>query len=313
MPCYNEEECLEALYSALSDMREKLATQGCKLYMLLVDNGSTDRTLPLIKEKAAQDSSVLYLSLSRNCQKEGALYAGLEHARTDYVAIMDADLQDPPELLLEMVEIISQGSYDRVGSYLANRDNQSQVYASFAHLFYSLLNKMAGLDIVQGARDYSVMTKRFVDAVLACKERCRFSKGIFCYVGFETKWLPYESIDRIAGQAKWSFIDRTLYAVDSIIAYSTVPLHCITFVGVLLSMLSLLFLLFILIREALFRTAGAGWPSLICIILFLGGIILLAIGVLGQYLSKIYQEVKQRPVYIVTENKTMAQDEPFYQ
>lgn len=311
VPCYDEEDCLDALYEALKDVQGKLAALDCKLYMLLIDNGSSDRTLQMIKEYAANDDSVLYLSLSRNYQKEGALYAGLEHARSDYVTIMDADLQDPPDMLPDMYErIINNPDIDRVATYCSDRVGQSRLYAWFAKRFYKVFNKMTGLDIMHDARDYCIMSKRYVDSVLACKERCRFSKGIFCYVGYKTEWVGFSSVSRQAGNAKWSFRERAAYAIDSITTYSTVPLHVITVLGVTISIISFVYLLFIFFREIIFHSAGAGWPSLVCLITFLGGLILLAIGVLGQYLAKIYQEVKGRPVYIVTESKTFANDEP---
>lgn len=305
VPCYNEEEALPLYYEAMLPVLETLRTQGADVDFVFVDDGSKDGTLRVLRELREKDGRCGYVSFSRNFGKEAAMYAGLQHAKGDYVAVMDADLQDPPEMLPEMLRILEESPADDpvdcVGTRRTDRKGEPPVRSFFARCFYRLINKISKTEIVDGARDYRLMTRRMVDAILSLSEYNRFSKGIFSWVGFKTQWLEYVNRERVAGETKWSFRKLFLYSIDGITAFSTAPLAIASFSGMAICAVSFIALLFVFIRALVFGDPVAGWPSMICIILFLGGVQLLGIGILGQYLAKTYLEVKNRPQYVLQE------------
>ncbi len=299
VPCYNEQESLPLFYKEFCALTERMAPEEFEL--LLIDDGSRDGTLPLMRELAAQDSRVKYLSFSRNFGKEAGIYAGLENATGDYVAIMDADLQDPPSLLPEMYKAVREEGYDSVATRRVTRKGEPPIRSWFARKFYKLMSRISKTDLVDGARDYRLMNRKFVNAVLSMGEYNRFSKGLFGWVGFKTKWLEFENVERAAGETKWSFWSLFTYALDGIMAFSTAPLVLSTVIGLLLSLLAFAATLFVIIRRMVFGDPVAGWASTICIILFLGGLQMLFIGILGQYFAKAYLELKKRPIYLTGE------------
>ena len=268
---------------------------------IFVDDGSKDQTLALLRDFAKKDDRVKYLSFSRNFGKEAAIYAGLENAQGDYVAVMDADMQDPPSLLPEMYTTLQSGEYDCVATRRVNRDGEPPIRSFFARQFYRLINRISDADIVDGARDFRLMKRQMVNAILSMQEYNRFSKGIFGWVGFKTKWLPFQNVERIAGETKWSFWKLFKYSIQGIVAFSTAPLAIASITGVLSCIIAFLMVIYIIIKTLIFGDPVGGWPSTICIILFLGGIQLFCIGILGQYLAKTYLETKQRPIYILKE------------
>lgn len=303
VPCYNEEQALPYFIPEIQQVAKTLETQyQVALEVLLVNDGSKDGTLSLMRTYAGQYKNVRYLSFSRNFGKEAAIYAGLEHAKGDYVAIMDADMQDPPALLLQMYEILRDEPYDSVATRRVDRAGEPPIRSFFARTFYKLINRISDADIVDGARDYRLMKRAMVDAILSMKEYNRFSKGIFGWVGFRTKWLPYENVQRVAGETKWSFWKLFLYSIEGIVAFSTAPLAMASVFGIITCLCAALALCFILVRTILFGDPVEGWPSMMCVMLFLGGIQLLSIGVIGQYLAKTYLETKHRPIYILQES-----------
>ena len=305
VPCYNEQETLPVFIPALKEVASRLnEAHGVTIEVVLVDDGSSDNTLAAMRSTKARESpffQVRWLSFSRNFGKEAAMFAGLEHASGDYVAIMDADMQDPPHLLPQMYEMLTTEDIDSVATRRTTREGEPPIRSFFARLFYRLINKISNADIVDGARDYRLMSRQMVDAVLSMREYNRFSKGIFGWVGFRTKWLPYVNTQRVAGETKWNFFSLLLYSIDGIVAFSTVPLSIASVMGILFCLLALVGIVFIVIRTALFGDPVDGWPSLVCVIALLGGIQLLCLGILGQYLSKTYLETKRRPIYIVRE------------
>jgi glycosyltransferase involved in cell wall biosynthesis len=270
--------------------------------LIFVDDGSNDKTLDILRNYAKNDSRIKYISLSRNFGKESALYAGLEYSKGDYVVVMDADLQDPPELLLDMYKTIINEDYDCVATRRKDRKGEPLIRSFFAKCFYKLINKITKADIVDGARDFRLMNRTMVNAILEMKEYNRFSKGIFGWVGFKTKWLSYENVERVAGESKWSFWKLFMYSIEGIVAFSTVPLLISSFVGLIFFLISIIMICFIVIRTLIFSDPVAGWPSLVCVIFFIGGIQLFCTGILGQYLAKAYIETKNRPIYIVRES-----------
>ena len=308
VPCYNEGEVLPIL---MKEIVRVIALEGMGLpeytyEVVLVDDGSKDNTLALCREYAARkwdNLRVRYISFSRNFGKEAGLLAGLEAAKGDYVAVMDADMQDPPSLLPEMIGALESGEYDCAATRRADRKGEPPVRSFFAKMFYKLINRISDADIVDGARDFRLMKRSMVDAILSLKEYNRFSKGIFGWVGFRTKWIAYENIERAAGQTKWSFWKLFKYSIDGIVNFSQAPLTAASWLGVLCTFLSTVGLVFIVLRALMFGDPVAGWPSLVCIILFVGGMQFLCIGVMGQYLSKMYLEIKDRPKYIVMETE----------
>jgi glycosyltransferase involved in cell wall biosynthesis len=302
VPCYNEEEAIPIFYEALK--KEAEALPDIELEIIYVNDGSRDRSLEEMKKLAAQDSCVHYVGLSRNFGKESAMFAGLSYATGDYVAIMDVDLQDPPALLPKMLKGIREEGYDCVATRRVNRIGEPPIRSFFARQFYKLMNHISKTDIVDGARDFRFMTRDFVNALLELKEYNRFSKGLFGWVGFETKWLEYENIERVAGETKWNFFKLLLYSFEGITAFSTVPLALSSVAGIVLCIVAFLALIVIIGKTLIWGDPVAGWPSLACLIVFTAGVQLLCVGILGQYLSKTYLEVKGRPVYIIKEKNT---------
>lgn len=303
VPCYNEEAALRFFYEEMKKTMQGMPDTEFEL--LFVNDGSKDGTLAVIKELASKDPRVRYVSFSRNFGKEAAIYAGLSYSDGDLTAIMDADLQDPPSLLPQMYRAIVEEGYDSVATRRVNRKGEPPIRSFFARCFYRLMNRISKADIVDGARDYRLMNRSFVDALLAMGEYNRFSKGLFGWVGFETKWLEYENVERVAGETKWSFWKLFLYSIDGIVAFSTMPLSIAAFFGVFMCAVSAVSIVFIIVRQLLYGGSAFGWPSMVCITMFLGGIQLLCIGILGSYLSKTYLEVKRRPIFICKETNTV--------
>lgn len=300
IPCYNEEKTVETIYAAVTDV---MTNGQCDYEILFVDDGSNDYTEQKVCGLAQKDGHVKYYSFSRNFGKEAAIYAGLNNARGDYVVIMDADMQDPPALLPEMISTLESGEYDSVATRRVSRKGEPMVRSFCARCFYKLIRRISDADIVDGARDFRMMKRDMVNAILSMPEYNRFTKGIFGWVGFKTKWIEFENVERAAGETKWSFWKLFRYALEGIIAFSTVPLTIVSLIGVVVCIIAFLFLLFVVIRAVIFGDPVAGWPSLICVISFLSGIQLLGIGVVGMYLSKTYLETKKRPIYIKKESK----------
>ncbi|MEF9879705.1 MAG: glycosyltransferase family 2 protein [Clostridia bacterium] len=298
VPCYNEQEALPLFYEAF--MKET-AQMEVALELVFVDDGCKDQTLKTLKALHQQDERVHYISFSRNFGKESAMYAGLEAATGDYIAIMDADLQDPPALLPQMLQSLEEEGVDCVATRRVTRKGEPKIRSFFARAFYRLINRISKTEIVDGARDFRLMTRQMVDSILSLHEVSRFSKGIFSWVGYQTKWLEYENVERVAGETKWSFWKLLVYSLDGIIAFSTAPLAIASVMGVLFCVVAFLLILYFFIKTLVWGDPVAGFPAMICIILFLGGIQLFCIGILGQYLSKTYLEAKRRPIYLAKE------------
>lgn len=301
VPCYNEEEAMPLFYEEISKTASTF--DKVEFEFIFVNDGSRDKTLEVARQLAKKDKRVRYISFSRNFGKEAAMLAGLEYSTGDYVAIMDADLQDPPSMLQEMYEGIKNEGYDCVATRRVSRKGEPPIRSFFAKCYYKLINKISNTEIVDGARDYRLMSRQMVDSILSLKEYNRFSKGIFSWVGYNTKWLEYKNVERVAGTTKWSFWKLFLYSLESIVAFSTVPLSISSVIGILFFLISIIMIIFIIIRTLTFGDPVAGWPSLVCIIFFVSGVQLFGIGIIGQYLSKLYLEVKNRPVYIIKETE----------
>ncbi len=299
VPCYNEQEALGYFYEEIDRVSREM--DYADFEVLFINDGSRDNTLPQLKELSEYDGRMRYISFSRNFGKEAAMYAGLQNAKGDYVVIMDADLQDPTSLLPEMYKAVTEEGYDSVATRRVTRQGEPPIRSFFARMFYKIINKISDADIVDGARDYRFMTRKYVDALLSMSEYNRFSKGLFGWVGFKTKWLEFENVERVAGETKWSFWKLFKYSIEGIVAFSTVPLVISSFLGTLCCLIAFFFVLFIIIRKLIFGDPVDGWASTTSIILFMGGIQLLCIGILGQYLSKTYLETKKRPIYIIDE------------
>ena len=302
VPCFNEEEVIPLYYEEMQKVR-KQEEGKIDFEIIFIDDGSKDKTLEVIKKLSEQDECIHYVSFSRNFGKEAAMYAGFEHANGEYVVTMDVDLQDPPHLIPEMIRCIEEEGYDSVATRRVTRKGEPPIRSFFARRFYGLINKISDADIVDGARDFRMMKRDMVNAILSMPEYNRFTKGIFGWVGFKTKWIEFENVERAAGETKWSFWKLFRYALEGIIAFSTVQLTIVSLIGVVVCIIAFLFLLFVVIRAVIFGDPVAGWPSLICVISFLSGIQLLGIGVVGMYLSKTYLETKKRPIYIKKESK----------
>ena len=300
VPCYNEEENVPDFYAELMKNASFFEERGMDVEILYIDDGSKDKTVEVVRELRKKDDRVRLVSFSRNFGKESAMYAGLEKAKGDYVVIMDADLQDPPSLLPEMFAAIDEG-YDSVATRRVSRKGEPPVRSFFARCFYKLMKKISKTEIMDGARDYRLMTRQMVDAILQMSEYNRFTKGIYGWVGFRTKWLEYENIERVKGETKWNFWKLFLYSIEGITAFSTIPLVIASFMGVLFCVLAFCAIVFIIIRKILFGDPVSGWPSLVCIILMVSGVQLFCLGIVGQYLAKTYMEVKKRPIYLVKE------------
>lgn len=302
VPCFNEQDALPIFYKETVRILHQLHdSMHCDYELLLVNDGSRDRTLSIMKELADRDEHVIYLSFSRNFGKESAMYAGFCNAHGDYIAVMDADMQDPPSLLPRMLEILQTGQYDSVATRRVTRQGEPPVRSWFARRFYHLINKISDADIVDGARDFRLMTRDMKDAILSMSEYNRFSKGIFGWIGFRTYWLPYENVERVAGQTKWSFWKLFRYAIDGIINFSQTPLSIASWFGILMTLVSFIFLIIIVVRRLIWGDPVAGWASTICVIIFIGGLQLFCLGIIGQYLAKTYMETKNRPHYIISE------------
>lgn len=300
VPCYNEEEALTPFFGEVTRVAAEMPY--VEFEFLFVNDGSKDRTIEKIRELAEKDSRVKYISFSRNFGKEAGIFAGLENATGDYVVIMDADLQDPPALLPEMYRAVTEEGYDCVGSRRVTRKGEPPIRSFFARMFYKIINKMSDAEIVDGARDFQMMNRTVVNAILSMGEYNRFSKGIFGWIGYHKKWLEYENIERVAGETKWSFWKLFLYALQGIIAFSTMPLVLSSVFGLLCCLLAFIMIIVVIVRTLVFGDPTAGWPSLVCIMLLLSGIQMLSIGIVGQYLAKTYLETKKRPIYLVRES-----------
>ena len=294
VPCFNEEESVDLFYGETIKYIDDFE-------IIFVDDGSKDNTLEKIKNLCNEHDTVQYISFSRNFGKEAALYAGLKYSKGDYVAIMDVDLQDPPNLLPEMLETLQNGEYDIVATRRVNREGEPKIRSLFARLFYRLINRISDLELVDGERDYRLMTRQVANSLLELPEYNRFSKGLFNWIGFKTKWIEYENIERVQGETTWSFWDLVKYSIEGIVAFSTLPLQISTVMGIIFSIMAFIMLIFVIARKLMFSDPVAGWTSTICVILFLGGIQLFSIGILGRYLEKIYHESKNRPIYIIEE------------
>lgn len=300
IPCYNEEAALPFIYKELTAVSGQL--QDYQTEYLFINDGSTDRTLAILKDLAASDKRVKYYSFSRNFGKEAAMYAGFCNADGDYVAVMDADMQDPPSLLPQMLQILETGEYDSVATRRVSRAGEPPIRSFFARKFYKIINKISDADIVDGARDFRLMKRSMIDAIVELNEYNRFSKGIFGWIGFRTYWLSYENVERVAGETKWNFWKLFKYAIDGIINFSQVPLSLASYGGVFLTFVSFVAIIFVIVRRLVFGDPVDGWASLVCIITFIGGVQLFCMGIMGQYLSKTYMETKKRPHFIVAES-----------
>ncbi len=300
VPCYNEEENVADFYHEVLKNSTFFEEKELAIEFLYIDDGSKDKTVEEVKKLRAEDERVHLISFSRNFGKEAAIYAGLQKAKGDFAVMMDVDLQDPPALLPEMYSYIEQG-YDSVATRRVTRKGEPVIRSFFARMFYRLMNKISKTEIVDGARDYRLMTRQVVDSILAMSEYNRFTKGIFGWVGFETKWIEFENVERNKGETKWSFWKLFLYSIDGITAFSTAPLAVASIMGVLFCVAAFLLIVVTIIRKLLYGDSTSGWPSLVCIISLVSGVQLFCLGIVGQYLSKTYMEVKRRPIYLVKE------------
>ena len=301
VPCFNEEENVADFYYELNKLDSFFIEKELELEILYIDDGSRDHTAAEVKKLREQDKRVHLVSFSRNFGKEAAIYAGLQRAKGDYAVMMDVDLQDPPKLLPEMYGYIEQG-YDSVATRRVTRKGEPRIRSFFARMFYRLMNKISRTEIVDGARDYRLMTRQVVDAILSMTEYNRFTKGIFGWVGFETKWIEFENVARNKGETKWSFWKLFIYSIEGITAFSTVPLAIASIMGVVFCIVAFLLIIITIIRKMLFGDPTSGWPSLVCIICLVSGVQLFCMGIVGQYLSKTYMEVKRRPIYLIKED-----------
>lgn len=299
VPCYNESDVIPLFYSSVTEVMEKIGTD---YELIFVDDGSSDGTLNLIKMLADKDNKIKYISFSRNFGKESAMYAGLEASDGDYTAIMDVDLQDPPELLIEMYNELKKGEYDCVAARRATRRGEPPIRSFFARCFYKIINKISSTEFVDGARDFRLMTKAMVESALSLKEYNRFSKGIFSWIGYNTKWISYENVERRAGSTKWNFMKLLFYSIDGITAFSTAPLSIASVLGIICCLLAIIMIIVVIVKTLIWGDPVAGYPSLVCIIFMLSGVQLFSIGIIGQYISKTYMESKNRPIYIAKES-----------
>lgn len=305
VPCYNEEAALPLFYDEISRTIDdfKNTEPDLSFELLFIDDGSKDRTIEIIKELRAGDERVHYVSFSRNFGKEAGIYAGLENAAGDYVVIMDADLQDPPSLLPEMYAAVTREGYDTAATRRVTRQGEPPVRSFFARQFYKIMNSVTDLEIMDGARDYRIMTRTMVNAVLGMKEYNRFTKGIYSWVGFKTKWIDYENRERVAGETKWNFWKLLLYSIEGFVGFTTAPLTIAVVIGLFFTLAAFIMIVFIIIRTLIYGDPTSGWPSMICIMVFMGGVQLFCIGLVGEYLAKTYLETKNRPIYIAREKE----------
>lgn len=300
VPCYNEEEALPIFYKEINKVVDKMSV---KFELILINDGSKDKTLDIMRDLAHKDKNVRYVSFSRNFGKEAAMLAGLEAATGDYVTIMDVDLQDPPALLEEMYNTLETTDYDCVGSRRVTRKGEPVIRSFFARCYYKLINKISDTQIVDGARDFRMMTRQMVNSILELKEYNRYSKGIFSWVGYKTKWLEYENVKRSAGETKWNFWKLFLYSIQSIVNFSTMPLVIAGVVGILFCLIAFIMIIVIIVKTLVYGDPTTGWPSMVCIIFFVSGIQLFSLGIIGEYLANTYLEIKKRPIYIVKETE----------
>ncbi len=298
IPCYNEEDSIPLIYNELKKVSNNMK-YGFEF--IFVNDGSIDNSLSVLKKLSAKDKQVKYIHFSRNFGKEAAMYAGLSNSKGDYVTIMDADLQDPPSLLPEMLRLIKEEEYDSVGTRRVSRKGEPKIRSFFARKFYKIINRLSKIEMVDGARDYRLMTRQMVNSILELKEYNRYSKGLFSFVGFNTYWLEYENVERVAGETKWSFWGLVKYAIEGIVAFSTLPLSIASLMGFIFCFVSFILIIVIIIKTLIFGDPTSGWPSLVCIIFFVSGIQLFCLGIIGKYLSKTYLETKNRPIYIIKE------------
>ncbi len=305
--CYNEEESLPLFYKEMSKVMESMSNYEFEL--IFVNDGSKDNTLNIMKELNQKDKRVRYVSFSRNFGKEAAMLAGLDYSTGDYVTLMDADLQDPPKMLPEMVKYIEEEGYDCVGTRRVTRKGEPPIRSFFARRFYKLINHMSKVEMVDGARDYRLMTRQMVDSIISCREYNRYSKGLWSFVGFKTKWLEFENVERVAGETKWSFWKLFKYAIEGIVAFTTVPLTIAAFLGILFCFIAFIMIIVIICKTLIWGDPVGGWPSLACIIIFVSGIQLFFMGIFGEYLAKTYLETKKRPIYIVKETEVGEKNE----
>ena len=301
--CYNEEKALPLFYEEMERVRKQDFEGIANFEYIFVNDGSKDKTLEIIKSLREKDKKVRYISFSRNFGKEAAMLAGLEASEGDYVTLMDADLQDPPALLKQMYDAIVNEGYDSVGTRRVTRKGEPPIRSFFARMFYKIINKMSNIDMVDGARDYRLMKRKVVDSIISLKEYNRYSKGLFSFVGFDTKWIEYENVERVAGETKWSFWKLFKYAIEGITAFSTVPLIFSSLLGIIFCLVAFITIIFIIVKTLVYGDPTSGWPSLACIIVFVSGVQLFSMGIIGQYLSKTYLEVKNRPIYIIKETE----------
>lgn len=301
VPCYNEEKALPHYYNKMKEIMNNMNYVDFEI--ILVNDGSKDNTLKEMQELARNDARIKFINFSKNFGKEAAMYAGFEYSKGDFIAVMDADLQDPPELLEEMYKGIKEENYDCVATRRTTRKGEPPIRSFFARMFYRLINRISKTEMVDGARDYRLMTRQMLNAILSMKEYNRYSKGLFSFVGFDTKWLEYENVERVAGETKWSFWKLFKYAIEGITAFSTTPLIFSSIVGLIFCLVAFIAIIFIIVKTLVYGDPTAGWPSMACIIVFVSGIQLFTIGIIGQYLSKTYLEVKKRPIYIIKETE----------
>lgn len=302
VPCFNEEETIPIFYEEVNKIGDKLKEQAT-LEFVFVNDGSKDKTLLKLRELAKKDKRVRYISFSRNFGKEAAMIAGLEHATGDYVTTMDVDLQDPPALLIEMFETLEEGQYDCVATKSTNRKGYSFLRKIFTKWFYAIISKISSIEMVPGARDFRLMTRQMVDAVISMKEYNRYSKGLFSFVGFDTKWIEFEIEDRVAGTTKWNFWKLFSYALEGIVAFSTTPLVFAALVGIVFCLIAFILIIVIVVKTLVWGDPVGGWPSMTCIMFLIGGLQLFCTGIIGEYLSKTYLETKKRPIYIIKETE----------
>ena len=300
--CYNEEESVPLFYKEMNQITKQM--DYVDFEFMFVNDGSKDKTLDEFKKLSKKDKRVRFISFSRNFGKEAAMLAGLENVTGDYITLMDADLQDPPSMLPMMYKYIKENNYDQVGTRRVTRKGEPPIRSFFARMFYKIINKMSKVEMVDGARDYRLMTRQVVDAIISLKEYNRYSKGLFSFVGFKTKWLEYENVERVAGETKWSFWKLFKYAIEGIVAFTTAPLSVAAVLGVLICLVAFIAILVIVIKTLVLGDPTGGWPSMVCILLFVSGIQLFCMGIIGQYLAKTYLETKKRPIYIIKETET---------
>lgn len=299
--CYNEEETIPLFYEEINFISQQMSHVDFEF--LFVNDCSKDNTLKELKNLAKKDERVRFISFSKNFGKEAAMFAGLENATGNYITLMDADLQDPPSMLPAMYKYIKEDGYDQVGTRRVTRKGEPPIRSFFARLFYKIINKISKVEMVDGARDYRLMTRQVVDAIISLKEYNRYSKGLFSFVGFNTKWLEYENVERVAGETKWSFWKLFKYAMEGIIAFSTAPLSIAAILGVIICLIAFITIIIVIVKTLVFGDPTGGWPSMVCILLFVSGVQLFCMGIIGQYLAKTYLETKQRPIYIIKETE----------